>query len=252
MADAAEAKGVKTQVGFNYLCNPMIGLAKAMIAAGELAEIRGYRGLHCEDYMADAGGPVTFRHDPAGGGALADIGSHALATADFLLGPITEVMGHCVTVIAERPDGPRPVAGIGPRQMPEGVRGPMKGGSLRWTPFRLRGIELRNRFVVLAHWNGLEALDGTPAEDLGAYYAARARGGVGLIVTGQPRRTSVRQMSPNYDRAWDRKALLAYPSGGKVCVTRARAGRANAGQAAATPQGQARNAPPQASRRRRP
>ena len=74
-----------------------------MIAAGELGEIRGYRGLHCEDYMADAGGPFTFRHEPAGGGALADIGSHALATAEFLLGPITEVMGHCVTMIAERP-----------------------------------------------------------------------------------------------------------------------------------------------------
>ena len=162
----------------------MIGLAKQMIAAGELGEIRGYRGLHCEDYMADAEGPFTFRHDPAGGGALADIGSHALATADFLLGRIAEVMGHCVTMIAERSDGPRPVAGIGPRQMPEGVRGPMKGGSLRWTPFRLRGSELRNRFVILAHWNGLEAPDGTPAEDLGAYYAARARGGVGLIVTG--------------------------------------------------------------------
>ena len=184
MADAAEARGVKTQVGFNYLCNPMIGLAKQMIAAGELGEIRGYRGLHCEDYMADAEGPFTFRHEPAGGGALADIGSHALATAEFLLGGIAEVMGHCVTMIAERPDGPRPVAGIGPRQMPEGVRGPMKGGSLRWTPFRLRGSELRNRFVILAHWNGLEAPDGTPAEDLGAYYAARARGGVGLIVTG--------------------------------------------------------------------
>ena len=105
MAQAAEAKGVRTQVGFNYLCNPMIGLAEEMIAAGELGEIRGYRGIHCEDYMADAEVPFTFRHDPAGGGALADIGSHALATADFLLGPIAEVMGHCVTTIAERPDG---------------------------------------------------------------------------------------------------------------------------------------------------
>ena len=198
------------------------------------------------------GGPFTFRHEPAGGGALADIGSHALATAEFLLGPITAMMGHCVTMIAERPDGPRPVAGIGPRQMPEGVRGPMKGGSLRWTPFRLRGIELRNRFVILAHWNGLEAPDGTPAEDLGAYYAARARGRVGLIVTGSHAVHPFGRCPPNYDRAWDRKALLAYPSGGKVCVTRARAGRANAGQAAATPQGQARNAPPRASRRRRP
>ena len=64
-----------------------------MIAARELGEIRGYRGLHAEDYMADASGAFTFRHDPAGGGALADIGSHALATAEYLLkdfaGPIT-------------------------------------------------------------------------------------------------------------------------------------------------------------------
>lgn len=105
MTLAAEARGVKTQVGFNYLCNPMLGLARDMIAAGELGEIRGYRGIHCEDYMADPAGPWTFRHDPAGGGALADIGSHALATAEFLCGPVTKVMGDCVTMIASRPDG---------------------------------------------------------------------------------------------------------------------------------------------------
>lgn len=105
MTLAAEAKGVKTQVGFNYLCNPMLALARDMISAGELGEIRGYRGLHAEDYMADANGPYAFRHDPAGGGALADIGSHALATAEFLCGPITRVMGDCVTMITERPDG---------------------------------------------------------------------------------------------------------------------------------------------------
>lgn len=105
MAAAAAARGVKTQVGFNYLCNPMLRLAREMVASGELGKIRGYRGLHAEDYMADAAGAFTFRHDPAGGGALADIGSHALATAEFLLGPITEVMGDCVTLIAERPDG---------------------------------------------------------------------------------------------------------------------------------------------------
>ena len=105
MTLAAEAKGVKTQVGFNYLCNPMLQTARDMIAAGELGEIRGYRGIHCEDYMADANGPFTFRHDPAGGGALADIGSHALATAEFLCGPIGKVMGDCVTMIGSRPDG---------------------------------------------------------------------------------------------------------------------------------------------------
>lgn len=105
MADAADAAGVTTQVGFNYLCNPVFALARDMIAAGELGQIRSFRGLHAEDYMADAKGSFTFRHDPAGGGALADLGSHALATAEFLLGPITDVMGDCVTVINERPDG---------------------------------------------------------------------------------------------------------------------------------------------------
>ena len=104
MAEAAEAVKVKTQVGFNYLCNPMLAFARDMIAARELGEIRTYRGVHAEDYMADAATPFTFRHDPAGGGALADIGSHALATAEFLLGPIAQVMGDCVTMIRERPD----------------------------------------------------------------------------------------------------------------------------------------------------
>lgn len=105
MAEAAQAAGVKTQVGFNYLCNPLFGLAREMIAAGELGEILGYRGIHAEDYMNDPESPWTFRHDPAGGGALADLGSHALATAEFLVGPITQVLGDCVTVIGERPDG---------------------------------------------------------------------------------------------------------------------------------------------------
>jgi predicted dehydrogenase len=53
--------------------------------------------------MTNASDPFTFRHETAGGGALADLGSHALATAEFLLGDIVEVMGDCVNVIAERP-----------------------------------------------------------------------------------------------------------------------------------------------------
>jgi predicted dehydrogenase len=105
MAEAAERAGIKTQVGFNYLCNPMIACARDMIAGGELGVIRSYRGVHAEDYMADASSPFTFRHEPAGGGALADIGSHALATAEFLLGPISRVIGDCVTAVSERPDG---------------------------------------------------------------------------------------------------------------------------------------------------
>ncbi len=38
MAEAAEAAGVRTQVGFNYLCNPMLGLAREMIASASWAK----------------------------------------------------------------------------------------------------------------------------------------------------------------------------------------------------------------------
>jgi predicted dehydrogenase len=105
MADAADRAGTRTQVGFNYLCNPMIGLAREMIEAGELGEIRTFRGIHAEDYMTDAAHPYSFRNDPVGGGVAADLGSHILATAEHLMGPIAELMGDAATAIPHRPDG---------------------------------------------------------------------------------------------------------------------------------------------------
>ncbi|GAB5375977.1 MAG: Gfo/Idh/MocA family oxidoreductase [Acuticoccus sp.] len=104
MADAARAAGRVTQVGFNYLANPMLRQAREMIRRGDLGRIVSYRGIHAEDYMADPAAPYTFRHDPEGGGVLADLGSHALATAEFLLGPIRAVMGDCVTTVPTRTD----------------------------------------------------------------------------------------------------------------------------------------------------
>ena len=104
MADAAQKAGVRTQVGFNYLKNPMIALARQLVASGELGEIRSFRGIHAEDYMADAATPWHWRLDPAGGaGAVADLGSHIIAMARHLLGPIVEVYGQTETVIKQRP-----------------------------------------------------------------------------------------------------------------------------------------------------
>lgn len=104
MAEAAAQAGVLTQVGFNYLSNPMIRAAREIIASGEIGEVYSYRGVHAEDYMADPASPWTFRHDPAGGGALADIGSHAIATAELLLGPVAAVSGRARTVHRKRRD----------------------------------------------------------------------------------------------------------------------------------------------------
>jgi predicted dehydrogenase len=104
MTDAAERAGLKTQVGFNYLKNPMLAFARDLIAAGDLGQIVSFRGIHAEDYMADATTPWHWRLDPAGGGGVvADLGSHIIAIARFLLGPIDAVCGQLETVIKQRP-----------------------------------------------------------------------------------------------------------------------------------------------------
>jgi len=96
---------VKTQVGFNYVKNPLIALAREIIARGEIGEPVSFRGIHAEDYMADPATPWHFRMDPAGGaGAIADLGSHIIALARHLLGPISEVCAELETVIAQRPE----------------------------------------------------------------------------------------------------------------------------------------------------
>ncbi len=105
-AEAAEAAGVTTLVGFNFLRNPMIKLAREIIASGEIGEVTGFRGRHAENYMADPDVAHSFRTDPAGGGALADIGSHIVSMARFLLGPIAEVQADCRTIHPTRPVAP--------------------------------------------------------------------------------------------------------------------------------------------------
>ncbi len=99
----AEQNKVITQVGFNFLRNPLIKMAKDMIDEGELGEITGFRGRHGEDYMANPLTPHSFRTDVKGGGALADIGSHIVSIARYLLGNIAKVQAQKATIYQARP-----------------------------------------------------------------------------------------------------------------------------------------------------
>lgn len=104
MTLAAEKAGIVTATGFNYLKNPLFKLAREIIDSGEIGEVRTFHGIHAEDYMTDAENPWSWRLDPAGGGgALADLGSHIVATARYLVGPIEAVLGDVVTHVASRP-----------------------------------------------------------------------------------------------------------------------------------------------------
>ena len=106
MTHAAEAAEVTTLVGFNFLPNPMIRLAREIVSSGEIGAVTGFRGRHAENYMASPDAPHSFRTDPVGGGALADIGSHIVSMARYLIGPITEVQADCRTIFPTRPVGP--------------------------------------------------------------------------------------------------------------------------------------------------
>ena len=106
IARAATAAGVQTSMGFNYICNPLIEMAKQMIAAGEIGDVFSFRGSYQEDYLSNPNTPFSWRclREQGGHGALADLGTHLINMAEYLLGPIEAVMGAMTTVHKQRPD----------------------------------------------------------------------------------------------------------------------------------------------------
>jgi len=114
MADAAAAAGVTTLVGFTYLSNPAIALARELIQRGDLGAIWTVRGNFSLDAVSDPEVPFTWRFDRsrAGSGALGDLGAHVIALAQSLIGPIASVSGQTSTFIADRPE-PAGVFGYG-------------------------------------------------------------------------------------------------------------------------------------------
>ena len=104
MRRAAAAAGVVTRVGYNYQHNPMIGLARQLIAGGELGELISFQGEFSEDFMADPASPWSWRCEVNhAGGALADLGSHLLSMARHLMGDVLSVCADTQTVHAQRP-----------------------------------------------------------------------------------------------------------------------------------------------------
>ena len=94
MKVAVEASGRIFALTHNYTGYPLVRRARAMIAAGELGEIRLVQVEYPQDWLT---GPTEttgnkqaeWRVDPArsgAGGALGDIGTHAFNLADFMVG----------------------------------------------------------------------------------------------------------------------------------------------------------------------
>jgi predicted dehydrogenase len=105
MTQAAEAAGVKTLVGFNFLKNPAAGMIKGIIDEGGIGDIVHFRGTFDQDALADPSAPFSWRFEraAAGAGALGDLGAHVISLAQYLIGDIDEVSGQINTRITERP-----------------------------------------------------------------------------------------------------------------------------------------------------
>jgi predicted dehydrogenase len=105
-AAAAEQRGVRSMVGFNYRLVPAIALARKLVADGRLGTIRHVRAQYLQDWIVDPSFPLVWRlqKDKAGSGALGDIGAHIIDLAQHVLGSaITGVSGLTETFVKERP-----------------------------------------------------------------------------------------------------------------------------------------------------
>ena len=97
------ATGVKHLCAFNYRFVPAVRLARELIEAGELGEIRHFRGRYLQDWADDASLDTwRFHPDEAGSGALGDLGTHVIDLARFLNGEIVSVAGFLKTFLPGR------------------------------------------------------------------------------------------------------------------------------------------------------
>ncbi len=105
MVAAAREAGTVNMVCFNYRRAPAVQLAKKLVEEGRLGEIRHWRATYLQDFIMDPSFPLIWRlrKEVSGSGALGDIGAHIIDLAQFLLGPISEVVGMTETFIKERP-----------------------------------------------------------------------------------------------------------------------------------------------------
>jgi predicted dehydrogenase len=105
-AERAQARGVISMVGFNYRRVPAIALARRLVADDKIGTIRHIRAQYLQDWIADPEFPLVWRMDvdKAGSGALGDIGSHIIDTAQFITGdPLVGVSAILETFVKERP-----------------------------------------------------------------------------------------------------------------------------------------------------
>ncbi len=104
-AAAVEAAGIVFMVGYNYRCIPALARTRALIESDAIGRPTHYRGRYFTPSGTGPRTPLSWRylHAVSGRGTLADLMSHVIDTAQFLFGPISEVVADRQTFVGQRP-----------------------------------------------------------------------------------------------------------------------------------------------------
>jgi predicted dehydrogenase len=102
-ADAVRVAGVLNAVGFNYRRIPAVSLMKQMVDDGSVGKVRLWRATWLSDEFVDPAIPFDWRFDRSmGGSTIADLGSHLIDMALWMVGGVAEVSGQSKTFVTER------------------------------------------------------------------------------------------------------------------------------------------------------
>jgi predicted dehydrogenase len=108
------AAGVHNAVGFNYRRLPAVSLMRKMIDDGAVGRVMLFRATWLSDEFTDPGIPFDWRFDRAmGGTTIADLGSHLLDLALWMVGDISDVCAQSETFIKQRSLNDDGVAKVG-------------------------------------------------------------------------------------------------------------------------------------------
>lgn len=105
LADIAKAKGVITRVGHAFPRNPVHDRAKEIIQAGEIGEIKLFKGCQHVDMYGDPSAPFMWRAngDLAPTGIVGDTGSHVFSFMEALVGKVRSLIADTFVVTDKRP-----------------------------------------------------------------------------------------------------------------------------------------------------
>ncbi len=105
MVDAATKAGTTCQITFHNRFVPAILRARQMVEDGFVGDVTSFRCVYLHSGYADPERPISWRTqiEKSGGGALIDLGAHAIDLLRILIGDFTRVQANLRTLVTERP-----------------------------------------------------------------------------------------------------------------------------------------------------